>query len=291
MRVARPPYAGDESVLAVANRLWVDEHSTPRATFTQSLSAWPGAEIRSVGIVRDPEAARKAMNQDVAVTTKGLIPRILPEGSLTPDDRAVLINAIYLLAGWLERFSPDRTGLERFSAASGDREVPMMRGSREANYAANGGWAYVRLSLWLGMDAEVLLPPPADHPHSARLKLETLFGLRGAATGHRVDLHLPRFRLSTSVDLDPAHADLFGPQNRAFLAKDRARAAQPLSRPSDLGSSPCAQGSPTRGAPRRRHGLDRHGIRLHEGRRGALPPAVPFLRLQAPREAGGAAGH
>jgi serpin B len=204
---AGPAAAGDQSILTVANRLWVEEASTPQPAFVAHLEGWPGAELRRTSLVTDPEAARRQMNADVAETTRGLIPEVLPRGSVTGDDRAVLLNAVYLLAGWIRQFSVDRTEAEPFHGRDGDRDVPMMRATRDASYASRDGWAYLTLPLWLGMRAEVLLPPnPPNPPNPATipdLDPRVLEELRDSATPHRVDLHLPRFRVTTAVDLIP----------------------------------------------------------------------------------------
>src|SRR5207302_4150915 len=68
---------GGEAVLAVANRLWVDEGRVPTPSFLAELAQWPGAGLRTAPISRDPEEARTLVNADVAATTRGLVPEIL----------------------------------------------------------------------------------------------------------------------------------------------------------------------------------------------------------------------
>jgi serine protease inhibitor len=191
--------AEDGSTLAVANTLWVDQSRTPAPAFGAGLDRWPGAGVRTVPLAANPDGARATINADVARTTRDLIPEILPAGSITPDDRAVIVNALYLLAAWLEPFSPADTTAEPFHAPSGTRELPTMRGLREVAYA--GGEAeYVALPLWGGLQAEIVLSPAA-RTAAAGPDAASLAELRRGATTHRVLLHLPRFRVTSTTEL------------------------------------------------------------------------------------------
>ena len=188
---------GGDAVLEVANRLWVDEGCIPNPSFLAELGPWPGAGVRTAPISRDPEEARALVNADVAATTRGLIPEIIGEGTLS-GMTAVLVNALYLLAGWLQPFRPEDTAEEAFHAPGGTRKVATMRASHETGYAGGASWQYVSLPLALGMQAEVVLAPDyLAEPLSAG----RLTALRDAATPCRVDLHLPRARLEAGTRL------------------------------------------------------------------------------------------
>ena len=112
----------------------------------------------------------------------------------------MIVNALYLLVGWIEPFTAAATSEEPFHCPSGTRPVPMMRGSREARHA-HDGWEYLVLPLHLGFQAEILLPPSGADAHLDGLDATALGELRGRATGHRVNLHLPRFRVSWATGL------------------------------------------------------------------------------------------
>jgi serine protease inhibitor len=191
-----------EAVLTVANTLWVDEGRTPVPEFIPTLDRWPGAALRFAPIGADPEAARQAVNADVAATTRNLVPEILPVGALTPDDRTVIANALYLFVPWLEPFAASRTEDAPFRGPGVTRAAPTMRAEQELAYAGDG-WEYVGLPLDLGFRAEILRPP-AGHgdPGHAVPDAATLLALRGRARDHRVDLHLPRLRAERATPLE-----------------------------------------------------------------------------------------
>ncbi len=77
-------------------------------------------------IAADPDGTSRAVNADVAVTTRDLVPNVLPEGALTPDDRAVIVNALYLRAPWALPFAASRTEHAPFHGPGGTRAVPTM---------------------------------------------------------------------------------------------------------------------------------------------------------------------
>lgn len=196
-------WSGD-SLLTVANTLWVDERRTPVPAFTAALERWPGAALRFAPIAADPERTRRAVNADVAATTRNLIPEVLPAGALINDDRAVIVNALYLFAPWLEPFAASRTEDAPFHGPGGTRAVPTMRAVHDLAYAREG-WEYVGLALDLGFVAEVLLPP-AGGGVNVLPDAATLLALRQRARTHRVDLHLPRLRAErATVLMGPLH--------------------------------------------------------------------------------------
>lgn len=199
--VAAGRSSGGESVLSTTTTLWVDEAFRPTRGFTDALAGWPGSAVRPAPIVRAPEAARQAVNTDVAELTRKLIPEILPHGSVTSDDRAVLVNALYLLAAWLVPFDRDATTEGTFHGADASLQVPMMRAVREIRYAATSGWRYAALPLELGLRAEILLPDADLQQAEPALHAGLLTDLRGAAADARVTLSLPRFRVSGGGDL------------------------------------------------------------------------------------------
>jgi serine protease inhibitor len=183
----------EDSLLDVANTLWVDEGRTPVPGFTAALDRWPGAALRFAPIAADPEGARRSVNADVAAKTRNLIPEILPYGALTPDDRAVIANALYLFAPWLEPFALSHTEEAPFHGPGGTHAVPTMHAAHDLAYA-HDGWEYVGLPLDLGFVAEVLLPPADNDRADALPDAATLLALRRRARAHRVVLHLPRLR-------------------------------------------------------------------------------------------------
>lgn len=199
-RVIYSELSEGDPVLTVTNTLWVDEGGTAVPAFLDELEHWPGAGLHAAPLSTAPDAARALINSDVAETTRGMIPEILPPGSLRGDSRAVIANALYLLTTWLDEFWPGGTVDEPFHAVRRSVPVPTMRGHRAAPYAHGGHSTYLALPMHAGFDAEVVLPDDGV----LRLDPHRLAEHRHRASTHLVDLHLPRFRLHWQDDLSAA---------------------------------------------------------------------------------------
>lgn len=102
----------------------------------------------------DVDTAVKLINADVEETTRGLIPSLL--SSLHPATTAVLVNALYLKALWIEEFTD--IGLEPFHTPDGTVEVPTMMIEERLRYASLHGWQVVAIPALDDVEAVVLMP-------------------------------------------------------------------------------------------------------------------------------------
>ena len=69
---------GEPPVLAVSNTLWAVEDLPIRREFAEELARWPNGSVKGAPFADAPEDARKLINTDVAETTRGLIPELIP---------------------------------------------------------------------------------------------------------------------------------------------------------------------------------------------------------------------
>jgi len=145
-----PADALDVPELAVANTLWADDDLTLNPDFSLAGS------VRRTAF-SDPQTVRKLVNTDVAETTRGLIPELLSSPP-PPDAAAIIVNALYLKVGWLNRFPAFDTQLRPFHAPGGDITVPTMKVTEKFRYARHDGWQTVVLPAASGVEAVILLP-------------------------------------------------------------------------------------------------------------------------------------
>lgn len=197
--------------LSIANSLWGQDGLPWVDSFLDLLAAQYGAGMRLVDYLADAEAARTAINEWVAVETKDRIPELLGEGTITPDSRLTLVNAVYLKAPWLEPFAEGATAPGPFTTASGATvDVPMMRASRSLGYSSGDGWQAVDLPYAGGALSMLLLVP--DLGQLAAVEAGLAAGLLEDAVrssaGRDVNLGLPRFDLETKVELNAVLAAL-----------------------------------------------------------------------------------
>lgn len=192
-----------EVKLEITNSLWGQAGLAFEQAFLDLLAAEYGAGMETVDYKADPEAARALINAWVADATAGRIPDLLAPGTLTPDSRLTLVNAIYLKANWMEAFDENATADEPFTTAAGDDvTVKMMHRGAEMAYAEGDGWQAVDVPYVFGtLSLTVAMP---DDPGVTPPYGEVVAGL-----GRRpVELGLPRFDIETSTSLAQALADL-----------------------------------------------------------------------------------
>jgi serpin B len=100
--------------LNVANALWAQQGYTFLDEFLDLLKSDYGAGIQQVDFKSAPEAARSTINQWVEQKTQDKIKDLLAPGSLRPDTRLVLTNAIYFKGNWQTQFDKTQTKSEDF---------------------------------------------------------------------------------------------------------------------------------------------------------------------------------
>ncbi len=196
-RALRAAASPGEAEAAVANTLWARLGLQILDGYRQELLGWPGGGVELADFAGDPEGARRAINADVEKTTRGLIRELVKRGTIRSDVGAVVVNALYLKVAWRLPFPQEATGPEEFHAPAGTHPVPTMRLKERLAYAERDGWRMVTLPTAADVVVDVLLPPDGG-----RLTADTLTRLSGAATTTLVDLALPRFRVTTELELN-----------------------------------------------------------------------------------------
>ncbi|WP_433871866.1 serpin family protein [Saccharopolyspora sp. CA-218241] len=191
----------EEPVLAVTNTLYAHEELPVQESYLRALADWPGSALRNAPFRAEPEKAREQINDDVAETTRGLIPELLPPDAVDSETVAALVNALYLKTSWREAFDRAATAERTFHAPGGDREVPTMRFTRRTGYAARDGWQVVSLPATGGVEALVLLPDGELAGAEAGLDGAALGALLDAVEPQRVELSLPRFEATGEAEL------------------------------------------------------------------------------------------
>ncbi|MQA61748.1 MAG: serpin family protein [Actinophytocola sp.] len=192
---------GEAPVLAVSNTLWAWDELPLNPDFQAELAGWPGAKMATAPFVTDPEAARGAINADVAETTRDLIKELVPPGAITVDTVASLVNALYLKTSWREPFYEHSTEDAEFRTPAGPRRVPMMRQVERLGFAAAGGWRAVALPAACGVEAVALLPDAELAEAEPGMDAELLDALLSSASKRRVALSLPKLDIDMQASL------------------------------------------------------------------------------------------
>jgi serpin B len=204
--------------LATLNGLYVPADLPVRDGFAAQVRSRGGAEVEGADFREDADGVRERVNAKVSDVTRGLVPRLLPFGSVRPDTRLLLVNALWVKMVWSDPFEVPATRERDFRTPGGRRRVPTMHRTGRMPYASAAGWSMVTLEGGHDLALDVLLPdtrPPALPPVTA----EALSALYRGARPTRIDLALPRF----AVDTDSALLEPLAALGVSELATDDAR--------------------------------------------------------------------
>lgn len=193
--------------LRVANRLWIQTSFHLLPGFLELTKASYGAEMGLVDF-HQTEAARTAINSWIEDQTDRKIQNLLVPGSLVPETKLVLTNAIYFKARWKDEFNPKSTEDAPFYiSASQSVVVPTMRRLHRFPYAAIDNAQILELPY--GQDGSlsmlIVLPKTADgfeelEKKLSSKKLETWIGSLRSRT---VEVRLPKFKMTAEFSLKP----------------------------------------------------------------------------------------
>ncbi|WP_017581029.1 serpin family protein [Nocardiopsis valliformis] len=199
--------------LATLNGLYVPADLPLSTEFEERVGAQADAEVDRVDFRRDAEGVRTKVNDRVSQVTQGLIPELLSPGTVHPDVRLLLVNALWVKMVWTEPFEAAQTRERAFHAPGGTHRVPTMRRTGRMTHAEHGGLRMVTLEGEHGLALDVIIPDSsgAERADAPPLTPEALRGLYKARRQEEVSLALPRFAVETETALleplatTPAH--------------------------------------------------------------------------------------
>jgi serpin B len=199
------PASGD-LVLRSVNTAWIDSELPVRPEFLATAGRVRPADFRHAA-----QAARQAINADVAEQTAGKITDLIAPRMVSGLTRLVLVNALYLKARWEHQFSAGQTSRAPFypgyPGQSGAVRVDMMRITSEFAYHRGDGYQSVLLPYAGGpLALAVVLPDEPVTKFTARLgRIGGLTGVLGLllAQDERVpvNLRMPKFKVTAGFSL------------------------------------------------------------------------------------------
>jgi serine protease inhibitor len=185
--------------VSLANGLFVQNGFVIRDAFLRILAAQYGAGVRTVDFAAG-DAAKRQIDEWVRRQTAGLIEKLFDQ--LDPTTRLVLANALYLRADWQLPFAESPTADATFTRADGSSvQAPMMHQAGRFRYAVGNGWQAVELPYAGGELAMRVLVPAANTAPTHLLSPGTLAAVAAGLRDGPVDLWLPRWKSTSSLDL------------------------------------------------------------------------------------------
>ena len=193
-------WQGNQDVeIAVANRLFGDQHYSFEAPYLALTKSRYGAPLQPVDFAGAPERQRVMINGWVAKQTHDRIQDLIPPQGVTPDTRMALVNAMYFKGSWAEPFNDKVTRDGAFTTADGAKvTTPMMTNTTFAKYGEHEGVQLMELGYEGGRFATLfVLPAPSAKIGDLESKLDKarLDAWTGALHGERTSIRLPRFTI------------------------------------------------------------------------------------------------
>ena len=118
--------APKSNVLEIANSAWFEQEFRVFRSYEEMVRDFLHSEIYREDFLHEPDLARQKINDWVEEKTHDKIKDLLPQGSIVPDTRAVLVNAVYFLGEWMSRFEQEDTKTEPFYLLDGSVESTAM---------------------------------------------------------------------------------------------------------------------------------------------------------------------
>ncbi|XP_062411806.1 leukocyte elastase inhibitor isoform X2 [Sardina pilchardus] len=197
-------------VLNLANRLFGEKTFGFSPEFLSGIQKNYLAELQGMDFLQASEEARQTINQWVKEKTENKIEELLKSGVLSTMTRLVLVNAVYFKGSWMHRFQKEQTQEMPFKINHAEtRPVQMMCQTKKLPY----GWVddlemqVLELPYTQRELSMFILLPPANKTLTKlenKLTIENLLEWTDPANlddGSDVVLHLPRFKLETSLSL------------------------------------------------------------------------------------------
>ena len=195
--------------LSVANSLWGQKGYAFKPDFLALNKECYGAGLQAVDFLKATEEARLAINAWVEQKTKEKIKELIAQGMLTPDNRLVLVNAIYFKGNWEFAFKKEQTKNELFHLTGGkSTEASLMNQTGSFRYLEEENRFQLLELPYVNRELSMLVFLPAT--------VEGLPGLENVLTAENINkwtaalqpaqvrVGLPKFKMTWGTeDLKP----------------------------------------------------------------------------------------
>lgn len=188
--------------LAIANRLFGLQNYAWNPAFLQFTGDAYGAPLEQLDFVTAPDPSRIHINDWVSANTNDRIQNLLPQNSITPDTRMVLVNAIHFDADWATPFESNATQERPFYAATGEVQVPTMHQTGNFRHTVAAGADLLELP-YQGNKLSMVIAVPQERDGLAAFEQAfdaDAFGEWMNELEHqRVALAMPKFRIAPAA--------------------------------------------------------------------------------------------
>jgi serpin B len=202
-----PANSGNPFRLNIVNQAWGQNGYQFLPDYLDTLAVHYGAGLKTVDFLAASEESRVAINAWVLEKTEQRIKDLLPQGSVTPDTRLVLTNAVYFKASWKTTFEKNLTQNGAFSLLDGTTaQVPMMTQTESLRFAEVNGTQAIELP-YQGDEVSLVVLLPAKGTFAdfeGSINVGSLKSLIAALAPKQIELKFPKFSAETDLPLTQA---------------------------------------------------------------------------------------
>lgn len=217
--------------LNIANSLWAQQEYPFQPDYISFLNEFYGTYLQEVDF-STPDETAQIINSWVSEQTQGNIENLVNPSTLDMMTRLMLINAIYLNAGWSELFDESLTQDDAFTLLDGSQvTVPMMHMRQQFRYVGTETFLAAELEYQhRNFSMMIILPDPGQFAAvKAMLNNEFFEMLRTQLFDYyNLELSLPRFSYDTNLQLAGVLAEMGMPIVFSGEADFSGISAEPL---------------------------------------------------------------
>jgi serpin B len=188
----------------MANRLFGQTKYDWAKSFLELTDKSYGAGLEAVDF-GNPEPVRQRINGWVEDQTNHKIKDLLPKGSLTPDSRMVLTNAVYFKGAWMSQFDKAATAMRDFAVRGmTGAKVSTMQQTAHFGLGGNADASVLEMPYSHGDIAmDIILPRDKTGLTTleSRLDAGALAQLLATVKPTQVEVALPKFKVRSGVQM------------------------------------------------------------------------------------------
>lgn len=190
------------AVFQSAQSVWVDQMYPIKAGYMDKLKKKYQAGFEKVDFQEESEAARVKINAWVEDKTKDKIKDLLPQGSLTPLTRLVLVNGVYFKDEWLVAFDKKLTQSKTFQVTEEESVMvdSLNKQMKQVHYYASDKFESIQLPYKTkGFVLRLFLPKGFD------ISKETVKEMLNKKNKHYspqdMTVQFPKFKMDYDIEL------------------------------------------------------------------------------------------
>jgi len=199
------------SQLGIANALWVQDEYPLEAEYLLRVTEYYFGEAMNLDFASSPDVSRVTINDWVEEKTNDKINDLFPAGSIGPDIRLVLTNAVYFKGNWVHPFNPEKSEPLPFYINPDNPEQvdTMYLNNKRFNYSSVDGIQILELPYANSSLSMVILLPQ----NRTLAEVEDDLGARldwwlARPKKRYMEIYLPKFSIESKYSLKGTLSDM-----------------------------------------------------------------------------------